>query len=148
MKIGIVAAWNTNSGVAMHAEPIGKEFINMGHKVTVFSFKKNDYHGEGITAKDEPYVKRCFGTRIHTNFFDPRPFLTTNMDVLIIEDVGMLPVEKIANIFPVLKKKCKNLFHMASIKDLESRNAVKSWKKTRLHHGKSFFSPLKWEIGL
>ena len=34
MKIAIMAAWNTNSGVAMHAEPIGKAFIEMGHEVT------------------------------------------------------------------------------------------------------------------
>ena len=69
MKIGIMAAWNTNSGVAMHAEPIGKALRERGHKITVFSFHKNDYHGEGITAKDESYVKRCFGTRTGTEAF-------------------------------------------------------------------------------
>lgn len=107
MKIGIMAAWNTTSGVAMHAEPVGKAFIEMGHKVTVFTFNKNDYHGEGITAKDEKYVKRCFGTRNHTNLLDPRPLLEADLDVLLIEDLGMLPVEKLANIFPVLKHKAK-----------------------------------------
>ncbi|NQT33340.1 MAG: hypothetical protein HQ594_06700 [Candidatus Omnitrophica bacterium] len=107
MKIAIMAAWNTTSGVAMHAEPIGKALIDMGHKLTVFTFNKDDYHGEGITAKDESYVKRCFGTRTHTNVLDPRPFLESDYDILIIEDIGMLPVDKLANIFPVLKKKAK-----------------------------------------
>ena len=90
MKIGIMAAWNTNSGVAMHAEPIGKALRDMGHKVTVFTFHRNDYHGEGITAKDENYVIRCFGTRNGTNALDPRPFIQKDFDILLVEDMGML----------------------------------------------------------
>lgn len=107
MKIGVMAAWNTTSGVAMHAEPIVKELIKMGHKVTVFTFNKDDYHGEAITAKDERFVIRCFGTRTHTNTLDPRPFLLTDMDVLMVEDLGMLPVDKLANILPAIKSKAK-----------------------------------------
>ncbi|MFH1552664.1 MAG: glycosyltransferase [Candidatus Omnitrophota bacterium] len=109
MKIGIMAAWNTNSGVAMHAEPIGKAFREMGHKITVFTFHKNDYHGEGITAKDESYVKRCFGTRTGTEALDPRPFMETNFDILLVEDLGMLPADKLANIIPLIKRKAKVL---------------------------------------
>lgn len=107
MKIGIMAAWNTNSGVAMHAEPIGKAFREMGHKIKVFSFLKTDYHGEGITAKDESFVKRCYGTRTGTEFFDSVPFMDTEMDVLMVEDLGMLPVDKLANIIPTLRRKTK-----------------------------------------
>lgn len=122
MKIAIMAAWNTNSGVAMHAEPIGKAFREMGHKIKVFSFLKTDYHGEGITAKDESFVVRCFGTRGGTNAFDPRPFLETDFDVLLVEDLGMLPVEKLGNIFPVLKKKAK-VVHVVH----ENRVCEHSW---------------------
>ncbi len=107
MRIGIMAAWNTNSGVAMHAEPVGKALIEMGHKVTVFTFHKNDYHGEWITAKDEKFVKRCFGTRTGTNALDPRPFMEHKYDILVIEDIGMLPVDKLNNIMSVVKKKAK-----------------------------------------
>ncbi len=107
MNIAIMAAWNTTSGVAMHAEPIGKALREMGHKVTVFSFLKNDYHGEGITAKDEKYVIRCFGTRPVTNKLDPRPFLEEDYDILLVEDLGMLPAEKLANLISVIKKKAK-----------------------------------------
>ncbi len=107
MKIGIMAAWNTTSGVAMHAEPVGKALREMGHKVHIFSFYKNDYHGEGITAKDEKYVTRCFGTRTNTNKLDARPFFERDYDILLVEDIGMLPVDKLANIFPALKKKAK-----------------------------------------
>jgi len=107
MKIAIMAAWNTTSGVAMHAEPLGKELIKRGHKVIVFTFVKNDYHGEGITAKDENYVIRCFGTRTNTNLLDPTPLLERDYDILLVEDLGMLPVDKLSNLMPVLKKKAK-----------------------------------------
>ncbi|MBU0683541.1 MAG: hypothetical protein KJ864_04570 [Candidatus Omnitrophica bacterium] len=107
MKIGIMSAWNTTSGVAMHAEPIGKAFKKLGHEIKVFTFLENDHHGEGITAKDENYVVRCFGTRPHTNSLDPRPLLEEDYDVLLVEDLGMLPAEKLANIMSAIKKKAK-----------------------------------------
>ncbi|MGB2601522.1 MAG: glycosyltransferase [Candidatus Omnitrophota bacterium] len=122
MKIGIMAAWNTTSGVAMHAEPLGKALRDMGHKVHVFSFLKTDYHGEGITAKDEKYVTRCFGTRNNTNSLDSRPFLERDYDVLLVEDTGMLPVDKLNNLFPVLKNKAK-LVHVVH----ENRMTRHSW---------------------
>jgi hypothetical protein len=28
----MMTAWNTDSGVAIHAEPVGKAWIEMGHK--------------------------------------------------------------------------------------------------------------------
>jgi hypothetical protein len=49
-KIAMMTAWNTDSGVAIHAEPIGKAWIQMGHDLRVFTFLKDDYHGEEITA--------------------------------------------------------------------------------------------------
>ncbi|MDP8298695.1 MAG: hypothetical protein P9L88_02155 [Candidatus Tantalella remota] len=109
MKIGIMAAWNTNSGVAMHAEPIGKALREMGHKLTIFSFLKTDYHGEGITAKDESFVHRCFGTRMGTEVLDAVPFMKADMDIFMVEDLGMLPVEKLANIMPIMRKKAKTV---------------------------------------
>ena len=107
MKIAIMAAWNTSSGVAMHAEPIGKALKKMGHKLAVFTYHKNDYHGDGITAKDESYVIRCFGTRPGTYALDSGPLVSKDYDILLVEDVGMLPVEKLANLMPVIKKKAK-----------------------------------------
>ncbi len=109
MKIGIMAAWNTNSGVAMHAEPIGKALREMGHKLTVFSFLKTDYHGEGVTAKDESFVHRCFGTRTGTEVLDAVPFMKADIDIFMVEDLGMLPVDKLANIMPIMRKKAKTI---------------------------------------
>ncbi|MBU1077978.1 MAG: hypothetical protein KKH98_11840 [Spirochaetes bacterium] len=122
MKIAIMAAWNTSSGVAMHAEPLGKAFIEMGYDVTVFSYVKNDYHGEGITAEDEPYVIRCFGTRKNTNYFDPRPFMEKDYDILLVEDLGMLPVDKLADMMSIIRKKAK-IVHVVH----ENRPFEESW---------------------
>jgi len=117
-----MAAWNTNSGVAMHAEPIGKALIDMGHKVKVFSFMKTDYHGDGITAKDERYVKRCFGTRTGTNVLNPLPLIEDDYDILLVEDIGMMPVDKLANMLPIIKKKAKTI-HVVH----ENRMCDHSW---------------------
>ena len=122
MKIAIMAAWNTNSGVAMHAEPIGKAFREMGHKIDVFSFLKTDYHGEGITAKDESFVYRCFGTRTGTEVLDSVPFMDKSYDILLVEDLGMLPVDKLANLMPCIKKKAK-VVHVVH----ENRMCAHSW---------------------
>jgi glycosyltransferase involved in cell wall biosynthesis len=122
MRIAIMAAWNTNSGVAMHAEPIGKAFREMGHKLDVFSFLKTDYHGEGITAKDESFVCRCFGTRTGTQVLDPVPFMDKKYDILLVEDFGMLPVDKLANLMPCIKKKAK-VVHVVH----ENRMCAHSW---------------------
>lgn len=112
MKISILSAWNSDSGAGMHAELIGREWIKMGHKLSVFSFIKSDFHGRHFLRKDESYVNRCFGTP-KTNFFDPRPIVKNPMDILIVEDLGMLPKDKLAKFFPLFGEKAKtiNIIH-------------------------------------
>ncbi len=109
MKIGMVSAWNTDSGVALHAEPVGKAWLEMGHELTVFSFVREDFHGEGFTGEDEDYVIRCLGTRRKTNFLDPRPILTRTFDIFVVQDLNMLPVENLAKILPLIAKKAKTV---------------------------------------
>jgi len=81
----------------------------MGHELQVFTFLPDDFHGEEITGKDEDYVTRCFGISTGTNFLDPRPILSANYDFFVVEDVGVLPKEKLAQIFPVIKRKDKTI---------------------------------------
>lgn len=109
MKIGMMCAWNTDSGVAVHAEPIGKAWIKMGHKLAVFSFVKSDFHGEGFTGEDEDYVIRCFGTQDQTNYLDPLPILTTDFDIFVVQDLRMLPVEKLAKVFGLIKQRARTI---------------------------------------
>ena len=108
MKIGMMSAWNTDSGVALHAEAVGKVWREMGHELTVFTFTREDFHGEGFTGKDEDYVIRCIGTR-RTNFLDPRPILAAALDIFVVQDINMLPVENLAKIFPLIRKKAKTV---------------------------------------
>jgi glycosyltransferase involved in cell wall biosynthesis len=108
MRIGMMSAWNTDSGVALHAEPVGKAWREMGHELAVFSFIKEDFHGEGFTGEDEDYVIRCFGTR-RTDFLDPRPILTKSFDIFVVQDLNMLPVENLAKIFPLIQKRAKTV---------------------------------------
>lgn len=107
MRIAMIAAWNTDSGVAVHAESIGRAWIDMGYTLTVFSFIKDDFHGEGFTGEDEDYVIRCFGTQGNTNQLDPRPILTADFDILVVQDLRMLPAEKLAKVFPLIKHRAK-----------------------------------------
>jgi hypothetical protein len=105
----MMTAWNTDSGVAVHAEPLAKAWVEMGCKVTIFTHIKNDFHGGGFTSEDdEDYVIRCFGTQ-KTNFLDPRPILTADFDVLVVQDLRMLPVENFAKIFPLIKHRARTV---------------------------------------
>jgi len=109
MKIALMSAWNTDSGVAIHAEPLGKAWIDMGHNLIVFSFIRDDFHGEGFTGEDEDYVIRCFGTDEKTKYLDARPLLTSDYDVFVVEDLGMLPKEPLAKIFNLIRQKAKTV---------------------------------------
>lgn len=113
MKIGMMSAWNTDSGVSIHAELVGREWIKMGHDLTVFTFIKDDYHGECLTRdRDENFVIRCFGTSTNTGYLNPTPIITRSYDVLVVQDLRMLPYDKISMIYPVLRKKSKAMVHV------------------------------------
>ena len=109
MRIAMMSAWNTDSGVAIHAESIGKSWIKMGYDLTVFTFIKNDFHGTGLTGEDESYVIRCFGTPKNTNFLNPQPILSSNFDIFVVQDLRMIPVDKLAKIYPLIKRSAKTI---------------------------------------
>ncbi|NDJ24013.1 hypothetical protein GS682_20670 [Nostoc sp. B(2019)] len=106
MKIAIMGAWNSDSGVSIHAEAIGREFLRMGHKLVVFSFIFESFHGSALIKEDEPYVYRCFSTcEAKPVFFNDSPFLKEDYDVFIVEDLGMLPKYELKKIFNLIRKK-------------------------------------------
>ncbi|MBN2189917.1 MAG: hypothetical protein JW728_01735 [Candidatus Aureabacteria bacterium] len=110
MKIGIMSAWNSDSGASIHAEFIGREFVKMGHKIEVFSFIPESFHGTAIVDKDEPYVHRCFSTfKANPVFFDAVPFLREKYDIFLAEDIGMFPKNELGRIFHWIKKKAKTV---------------------------------------
>ncbi len=106
MKIAMMSAWNTDSGVSVHAELVGREWINMGHSLQIFTFFKHDFHGTTMVGKDEEFVVRCFTTSNHPRaYLDPRPILSADYEIFVVQDLGMLPMDELAKIFYHIKKK-------------------------------------------
>jgi hypothetical protein len=110
MNIGMMSAWNEDSGVSIHAELIGREWIKMGYKLKVFSFFPYDFHGTALVGKDEDYVVRCFTTSDSKNpYLDPRPLLETDFDIFVTQDLGMLPKDELRKIFHHIKRKASTV---------------------------------------
>ncbi|MEF9425714.1 MAG: hypothetical protein L0956_00520 [Candidatus Mariimomonas ferrooxydans] len=110
MKIGMISAWNQDSGASIHAELIGREWIKMGHKLSVFSFLKTDFHGTAIVGEDENYVTRCFTTsQAERPFLNALPILKADYDIFITQDLGMLPQDELAKIFNHIKQLAKTV---------------------------------------
>ncbi len=119
MKIGMMSAWNQTSGVSIHAELVGKEWIKAGNELKVFSFLEGDFHGYALIGIDENYIIRCFGTPQRSNYLNPMPFLKEDYDVFIVQDLGMLPRDKLGKIFYRIRKKAKTILvaHTNKLKD-------------------------------
>ena len=111
-RIAIMAAWNVDSGVFFHAYPLVRAWLDMGYDVRVLSFVPEDFHGRVMFGPDEPFVIRCFGTSGKTNYLDPRPLLTLDYDVLVVEDLKMLPMSRLALIWHHVRRKAKALVHV------------------------------------
>ncbi len=110
LKIGMMGAWNTSSGAAIHAELIGRAWVKMGHNLKVFTFYPYSFHGAAITRENEDYVTCCFTT---SNFLpqklDPRPIMEADYDFLVVQDHGMIPNDPLGKIFHWIKKKAKTI---------------------------------------
>ena len=107
MKIAILSRWNTACGVSFHAESVGREWVQNGHKLTVLA--PNNIRP---VAGDEEYVIRCFSDEgDHTQtFFHPEPFLDIDYEVLVVERVEWVPLEPLKQIFPEIRKKAKVVY--------------------------------------
>ncbi len=109
----MMTRWNVPTGLASHAEPVGRAWLEMGHELRVFAPKGLDsylmYHG------DEPFVRRCYMMDIWEErkrpdyFFDPRPFLEEDYEVFVVEDAEITPMPELLDIFPEIKKKAKTV---------------------------------------
>jgi len=101
MKIGMMTHWNDESGAAVHAKALVNAWRKLGHKVTVFSSLREELEEDRFASKDESYVIRCFGK----DSLDPRPILTSEFDIFLVEDLRALPVEQLAMIFHMIKER-------------------------------------------
>ncbi len=118
MKIAIMGGWNVGSGASVHSELIGRELAK-NNDLKVMSFYKHSFHGLNIFAReDEDYIVRCFSKNGDRNpKLDKTPFIKEDYDIFIVEDLGMLPIELLKDVFPEIKKKAKtiNVIHDGKI---------------------------------
>ena len=109
MKIAIMGGWNIASGASLHSELLGRELAKK-HDLSVMSFYKHSFHGFSMVGEDEDYVIRCFTKHGDKNpKFNSEPFINEDYDFFIVEDLGMLPLDFLANVFPIIKKKAKTI---------------------------------------
>lgn len=116
MDIGMMSAWNLDAGPSVHAELVGREWVRMGHSLSVYSFLSSDFHGTTFIGKDEKYVFRCFGTQ---KGLDPRPILRAKLGIFVVQDLCMLPKDELGKIFHHIKEKAKtvNVIHDAELSE-------------------------------
>jgi len=117
MNIGMMSRWNAACGVSVHAELIGRAWVEMGDKVTIFAPIENS--STIVTNKDESYVIRCYRLNSYYSklkpwkdeprFFNPKPFLENNYDLFIAQNLELLPMKSLLEIYPRIKKKARTL---------------------------------------
>jgi len=113
MKIAMMSAWNTDSGASIHAELIGRAWVEKGIDLKVFSFFRHSFHGTVLTKRaheEEAYVNRCFTVYGVPNAeLDVAVLMKEDFDIFVAEDLGMLPMKQLLTIFPEIKKKAKTI---------------------------------------
>jgi hypothetical protein len=110
MKIAMMTPWNTSCGVATHAELIGREWVRMGHDLKVLAPWEGD--GQPVTAKDEPYVIRCYTVdrnlvkgMLKPLSFDPQPFLDLDYELFIVQNLELMPMPELLKIWTNIKER-------------------------------------------
>ena len=113
MKIGMMCLWNAANGPSIHAELIGRAWVEMGHKLTVFSAIKHP-DARPTNQADEKYVIRHFSVdEVHpytrASFFNPKPILEADFEIFVAQNVERLPAEKLLKYWDKIKRKAKTV---------------------------------------
>ena len=110
MKIAMMTPWNTSCGVAMHAELIGREWVRMGHELSVLAPIEGET--QPVTNTDEPYVTRCYTMDrefvkgiLKPLSLDPQPFLDLDYELFIVQNLELMPMQQLLRFWPSIKEK-------------------------------------------
>ena len=112
MKIAMMSPWNAACGVAVHAELVGREWVKTGHELKVFA-PANDENV--ITDKDESYVTRCYTVDrepvkgLKPSSLNKEVCLESGCDIFIIQNLELMPMDKLLEIWPQIKAKAKTI---------------------------------------
>jgi|GEM_PF-191161 predicted GH43/DUF377 family glycosyl hydrolase len=112
-KIAVMGSWNTDGGVSRHATPIVEWLRDHGYHVRVFTHYREAPHGRPLDVEDEWFVTRCYATAGREVEglppLDPEPLIKAieeeGINLLLLEDLGMLPCEQILKILPDIKSR-------------------------------------------
>ncbi len=111
MKIAMMSRWNIPCGVSIHAELVGRAWVEMGHNLEVLAPKEWENYQSDI---DESFVKRCYRLpkpdRKEGYFFDPEPFLNMDAEIFVVQNLEILPMEDLLKIYPIIKNRAKTVF--------------------------------------
>jgi hypothetical protein len=109
MKIGMMTLWNAANGPSVHAELIGREWVKVGHELTVFSAISHP-DARPTLQKDEDFVIRHFIVSetipvTRASYFDPSPLIEKDYEVFVAQNVERLPTKELLKVFPKIKEK-------------------------------------------
>ena len=113
MRIGLITRWNATCGVSLHAEILGREFINLGHDIIVFAptidSAGRDWHHRHLDVEDEPWVYRVYAEVDNPlrepGYVNEDTIYKEDYDVLVIEGYYRLPVLKLRQIIKRIQRK-------------------------------------------
>ena len=115
--IVVMGSWNTDGGVSRHTTPLIEWLHSQGYRVKVFTHYKKSPFGMPLNVKDEDFVTRCYTTEGKPipglNSFNFNPLLDAiekeGYNIFLAEDLGMLPMKELLEVFPRIKKKAKTI---------------------------------------
>jgi len=111
VKIAAMTRWNALCGVSVHAELIGRAWVDMGHTLRVLAPLEA---GASLPDEDESYVRRCFELKKNGEIlFDQAPFLEEPYDIFVVEHFWGLPMADLLEVYPCIKQTAKTVlvFH-------------------------------------
>ena len=109
MKIGMMCLWNAANGPSIHAELVGRAWVELGHQLRIFSAKKHP-DARPTLQRDEDFVIRHFSVDevipvTRATYFDPSPLLDEEYEVFVAQNVERLPAQRLLEVFPKIKER-------------------------------------------
>jgi cystathionine gamma-synthase len=98
----MMTLWNAANGPSIHAELVGREWVRMGHRLTVFSAIRHP-DAKPTGQADEDYVIRHFIVDevipvTRAVYFDPKPLLESDYEIFVAQNVERLPTRELYSI--------------------------------------------------
>ena len=111
-----MSSWNTDGGVTRHATPVVNWLIENGYRIKVLTHYRETPHGFNLNVEDEEFVERCYtleGKELKNlpplNIKPIISALEEGYNVFVAEDLGMLPMRQLLEIFPKIKERAKTV---------------------------------------